>query len=169
MLTFDSSLPMILNRALDAIMPPYRDLFARYDLTEQQWRVLRVVWSSDKYKSVDLSSHTLLAAASLVGILDRLEKKELVSRVRSTTDRRAIYIVATAKSRELEKEVSPQVTAIHERIRETVSDEEWQLMEAILGKFSAAPISNSKDEVTAGSSGHSSKPISGQSRAASGS
>ena len=75
MLTFDRSLPMILNRALDAIMPPYRDLFSRYDLTEQQWRVLRVVWSSDKYKSVDLASHTLLATASLVGILDRLEKK----------------------------------------------------------------------------------------------
>jgi len=145
MLAFEGSLPMILNRALDAIMPPYRDLFARYDLTEQQWRVLRVVWSSDKYKSVDLSSHTLLAAASLVGILDRLEKKGLISRVRSTRDRRAIYIVATAKSRELEKEVGPQVTAIHERIRKTVSDEEWQLIEAILAKFSASPPSIIRD------------------------
>lgn len=146
MLTFDSSLPMILNRALDAIMPPYRDLFARYDLTEQQWRVLRVVWSSDKYKSVDLASHTLLAAASLVGILDRLEKKGLVSRVRSTTDRRAVYIVATAKSRELEREVSPQVTAIHEQLRATVTEEEWRLMETVLAKFSdAAPFARLTD------------------------
>jgi homoprotocatechuate degradation regulator HpaR len=135
MLTFDQSLPMILNRALDSIMPPYRDLFARYDLTEQQWRVLRVVWSSDKYKSVDLAGHTLLAPASLVGVLDRLQKKGLVERVRSTTDRRAVYIVATAKSRELEKEVSPQVMAIHERLRATITDEEWQTMEAILDKF----------------------------------
>jgi len=146
MLTFDRSLPMILNRALDAIMPPYRDLFARYDLTEQQWRVLRVVWSSDKCKSVDLASHTLLAPASLVGILDRLEKKGLVSRVRSTTDRRAVYIVATAKSRELEREVSPQVTAIHEQLKGTVTDEEWQLMESKLAKFSeAAPFARIKD------------------------
>ncbi len=142
MLTFDRSLPMILNRALDAIMPPYRDLFSRYDLTEQQWRVLRVVWSSDKYKSVDLASHTLLATASLVGILDRLEKKGLVSRVRSTTDRRAVYIVATAKSRKLEKEVSPQVTAIHEHLRSSVSAEEWQLMESILTRISAASASS---------------------------
>ena len=142
MLTFDRSLPMILNRALDAIMPPYRDLCSRYDLTEQQWRVLRVVWSSDKYKSVDLASHTLLATASLVGILDRLEKKGLVSRVRSTTDRRAVYIVATAKSRKLEKEVSPQVTAIHEHLRSSVSAEEWQLMESILTRISAASASS---------------------------
>ncbi len=144
MLTFDSSLPMILNRALDAIMPPYRDLFSRYDLTEQQWRVLRVVWSSDKYKSVDLASHTLLAAASLVGILDRLEKKGLVSRVRSTTDRRAVYIVATASSRELEKEVSPQVTAIHDQLRATVTDEEWQTLETVLSKFSAVSATQAR-------------------------
>jgi len=139
LLTFDQSLPMMLNRALDAIMPPYRDLFAQYDLTEQQWRVLRVVWSSDKYKSVDLSSHTLLAAASLVGILDRLEKKGLVSRVRSTTDRRAVYIVATPKSRKIEKEVGPQVTAIHERLRASVTDDEWQALESVLSKFSNLP------------------------------
>ena len=130
---------MMLNRALDAIMPPYRDLFAQYDLTEQQWRVLRVVWSSDKYKSVDLSSHTLLSAASLVGILDRLEKKGLVSRVRSTTDRRAVYIVATATSRQLEKEVSPKVNSIHEHLRASVTDEEWQVMEELLCRFSAMP------------------------------
>lgn len=140
MLTFDSSLPMLLNRALDSIMPPYRDLFARYDLTEQQWRVLRVVWSSDKYKSVDLANHTLLAAASLVGILDRLEKKGLVSRVRSTEDRRAVFIVATPMSRELEREVSPQVSAIHEKLRAVVSDEEWQTMEAVLARFSASSV-----------------------------
>ena len=38
--SFDQSLPMILHRTLDAVMPDYRELFARYNLTEQQWRVL---------------------------------------------------------------------------------------------------------------------------------
>lgn len=135
---FDQSLPMILNRALDSVMPPYRELFAQYDLTEQQWRILRVVWTQDKVKSVDLSARTLLAAASLVGIIDRLEKKGLVSRLRSTTDRRAIYIVATAKSRKLEAEVSPQVEAIQSRIRAAVTKKEWQAMEKTLLKVSNA-------------------------------
>jgi homoprotocatechuate degradation regulator HpaR len=134
---FDHSLPMVLNRALDAVMPPYRDLFARYDLTEPQWRVLRVVWGSDRIKSVDLSNRTLLAAASIVGIVDRLEKKGLVSRVRSTTDRRAIYITATAQSRQLQQQVNPQVEDIQTQVRGMVSAEEWAQMEQTLGKIAS--------------------------------
>lgn len=133
---FDHSLPMMLNRALDAVMPPYRDVFARYDLTEPQWRVLRVVWSNDRIKSVDLAGRTLLAAASIVGIVDRLEKKGLVSRARSNTDRRAVYISATAQSRLLQKEVSPQIEAIQTQARRVVSAEEWRQMEKVLQKIS---------------------------------
>ena len=135
---FNQSLPMILNRALDSVLPPYREIFLRYDLTEPQWRVLRVVWSGEKIKSVDLASRTLLAPASMVGIVDRLEKKGLVSRVRSTLDRRAVYIVATAKSRELQNEVSPQITAIQQQMRALVSEPEWAQMEQTLTKISYA-------------------------------
>jgi len=146
---FDQSLPMVLNRALDAVMPPYRDIFAQYDLTEPQWRVLRVVWGSEKIKSVDLASRTLLAAASIVGIIDRLEKKGLVSRVRSTTDRRAIYIMATANSRELQRQVSPEIEAVQARVRNFVSAEEWTQMEQTLQK-----ISNQLDRETAAIAAH---------------
>ncbi len=135
---FNQSLPMILNRALDSVMPPYREIFLRYDLTEPQWRILRVVWSGEKIKSVDLASRTLLAPASIVGIIDRLEKKGLVSRVRSTSDRRAVYIMATAKSRELQSEVSPQITAIQHHMRALVSELEWAQMEQTLVKISHA-------------------------------
>ena len=144
---FDHSLPMILNRALDSVMPLYRELFARYGLTDQQWRILRVVWTHDKVNSVDLSHRTLLATASLVGIIDRLEKKDLVSRIRSSDDRRAVYITATAKSRELEAEVNPQVVAIQSRVRSIVSDKEWAAMEKTLQKVSNALASDHDKQV----------------------
>ena len=134
--SFDNSLPMILNRALDATMPDYRELFARFQLTEQQWRVLRVLWSAGKVTSVELSTRTLLPAPSLVGILDRLEKKGLVSRVRSVEDRRAIFVIATAKGRALEAQVSPLVSEIDQQLRARVSPEEWQMMEQVLQKIS---------------------------------
>ena len=133
--TFDHSLPMTLYRTLDAIMPVYRDLFARYDLTEQQWRVLRVIWTSDKVTSAELSERTLLSPPSLVGIIDRLEKKQLVTRLRSVTDRRAVYIIATARARALQRDVDPQVSAIQEGIRAGVSAREWAAMEKTLAKI----------------------------------
>lgn len=135
MATFDHSPPMILYRALDAIMPVYRDLFARYDLTEQQWRVLRVIWTGKNVTSSDLSERTLLSPPSLVGIIDRLEKKQLVTRLRSVSDRRAIYVIATAKGRALQAEVTPHVRDIQASIRGTVSEREWAALERTLEKI----------------------------------
>jgi homoprotocatechuate degradation regulator HpaR len=143
---FDNSLPMILHRTLDAIMPPYRELFARHDLTEQQWRIMRVLWSEGKVTSVELSQRTLLAPASLVGILDRLEKKGLISRVRSTTDRRAVHVLASPEGRELAEVVIPEVQAIQARIRACVSDAEWQSMQATLAKISQRVDEQSLDD-----------------------
>ena len=75
MTSFNDSLPMIMHRTLDAVMPKYRELFSKHDLTEQQWRVLRVLWSLGRVTSVQLAQNTLLPAPSLVGIVDRLGKK----------------------------------------------------------------------------------------------
>ena len=132
MLTFDDSLPMILYRALDAVMPAYRELFARHDLTEQQWRVLRVIWTSDNMTSSHLSERTLLSPPSLVTIIDRLEKKGMVARIRSVEDRRQVYIVATDKGRALQEVVTPQVIEIHEQLRAAVPDEDWAAMQSTL-------------------------------------
>lgn len=147
---FDRSLPMLLNHALDAIMPAYRELFARFDLTDQQWRVLRVLWSSGKVTSVQLSQRTLLVAPSLVRILDRMEKKGLVSRVRSTSDRRVVYVVATAAGRALEAKVTPDVDIIQARTRAALSEKEWSQLENTLEKIRRSAIADSiNNEVNA--------------------
>ena len=135
MAEFDHALPMILYRTLDAVMPVYRDLFARYDLTEQQWRVLRVIWMEGRATAAELSERTLLSAPSLVGIIDRLEKKQLVTRMRSASDRREIHVIATNRGKALQEEVIPQVETIQARLRNAVSAREWAAMEKTLEKI----------------------------------
>lgn len=135
-LDFRDSLPMVLNRTLDAIMPAYRELFARFDITEQQWRILRVLWEHEKITTNALADLTLLPAPSLVGIIDRMEKKKLVSRIRSTKDRRVIYILLTTKGRKIEKEVMPFVKAIHQNLKSVVNENEWLAMQETLEKIS---------------------------------
>ena len=76
---FTHSLPMMLYRTLDAVMPRFRKIFNDFDLTEQQWRVLRVLWETDHTTIMELSEATLLPAPSLVGIVDRLERDQLVN------------------------------------------------------------------------------------------
>ena len=129
---FDETLPMLLYRTLDAVMPAYRSLFAEHGLTEPQWRVLRVVWDARSPSQAALSERTLVSPPSLVSILDRLEAKGLVTRVRSVEDRRAVHIVATAEGRALHERVMPAIDAIHERLRDGVSGAQWDAMAATL-------------------------------------
>lgn len=143
MLGFHQSLPMMLHRTMDAIMPAYREIFARHELTEQQWRVLRVLWEAEKATSMELSQQTLLAPASLVGIIDRLEKKELVARMRSVEDRRLVYILPTAKGRKMQQEVMPQVAKIHAAYQNSVTPKEWEALEKTLTKLERPNLTES--------------------------
>ena len=132
---FDHTLPMLLHRTLDSVMPAFRDLFAKYNLTDQQWRVLRILWEDEKVTSAELSARSLIPAPSLVGIIDRLERRKLVARMRSLEDRRIVYVVATEKGRSLGGEVMPYVEDINRRISACLSPAEWQAMEQALSKI----------------------------------
>ena len=116
-------------------MPEYRNLFAKNNLTEQQWRILRVLWAKNNISVVNLSEQTLLPAPSLVGILDRLVKKNLINRKRSNKDRRQVQVMLTKEGQKLQEFVAPSVLAIHIKLRAKLSLSEWRQMETILQKF----------------------------------
>jgi len=125
---FERSLPMMLYRTLDAVMPGFRRIFAEFDLTEQQWRVLRVLWEQDAQPLLYLSQTTLISPPSLVGIVDRLERDGLVSRVRSTTDRRVVNIYLTPQGQALEEQVTPRVTEAYAKIEPQLGQKQWHNM-----------------------------------------
>ena len=133
--SFGDTLPMQLYRTLDAIMPEYRNLFAKNNLTEQQWRILRVLWADNNITVAKLSEKTLLPAPSLVGILDRLVKKDLINRSRSKKDRREVKITLTQNGQKLQEAVAPRVLEIHIKLKSKVSISEWNQMEVVLHKF----------------------------------
>jgi homoprotocatechuate degradation regulator HpaR len=122
---FTRSLPMMLYRTLDAVMPRFRKIFNDFGLTEQQWRVLRVLWETDDVTIKDLADFTLIAAPSLVGIVDRLERDGLVMRQRSTTDRRKVNVLVTTAGAELEDRIMPRVASAYVELKQSVDAETW--------------------------------------------
>ncbi|MGI9238810.1 MAG: MarR family transcriptional regulator [Woeseiaceae bacterium] len=123
---FSRSLPMMLYRALDAVMPRFRKIFNEFGLTEQQWRVLRVLWEHDETAFRDLSDITLIPAPSLVGVVDRLTKQGLVARRRSDQDRRSVFVFATEQGSALHQRVKPHVDEAYADLRGSISDDEWR-------------------------------------------
>ncbi len=123
---FSRSLPMMLYRALDAVMPRFRRIFNEFGLTEQQWRVLRVLWEHEEIAVRELAEATLIPAPSLVGIVDRLTKQGLVARQRSQADRRNVFVRATEQGRELHRRVKPHVDAAYAELRASIDAAAWQ-------------------------------------------
>ena len=119
---------MRLHRALDEVMPPYRALFAEHDLTEQQWRILRVLWEQPGLTQNVLSQETLIPSNSLVGVLDRLERRGLITRLRSTTDRRAVHVRATPAGLALGDEIRPKLEPIHAALEARLGAEKFRVL-----------------------------------------
>jgi len=123
---FTRSLPMMLYRTLDAVMPRFRKIFNDFGLTEQQGRVLRVLWERDQIALGELGRLTVLPAPSLVGIVDRLSSMGLVARRRPQSDRRVVNIVATARGQALQADIMPRVAAEYAALKQSVDEAAWQ-------------------------------------------
>ena len=133
---FSRSLPMMLYRTLDAVMPRFRQIFSEFGLTEQQWRVLRVLWEQGPTTARELARLTLIPAPSLVGIVDRLTISGLVSRTRSNQDRRNVFIETTDAGKELEGKVQPRVDKAYDELRLSFDENHWDELIAGLDRLS---------------------------------
>lgn len=124
---FSKSLPMALLQAREAAMRLFRPLLAEHGLTEQQWRVLRALASSDEALEVGaIVDSTFLLAPSLSRILKDLEGRRLISRSPVATDQRRAEISLTKKGRSLVATVAPQSETIYNKIEVAFGNGELQ-------------------------------------------
>lgn len=122
---FSHSLPIMLYRAIDVVMPRFRRIFKEFGLTEQQWRVLRVLWEIEEVSHNELAEFTLISAPSLVGVLDRLQAMDLIERRRSVLDRRVVLAASTQQGRDLRDQIMPAVQQTYFELRDSIDDEVW--------------------------------------------
>lgn len=69
----------------------------RLDLTPAELRILRVLRETGSCPMNRFSAETMLSQPSITGIVDKLEERGLVERVRSREDRREVLIAITEK------------------------------------------------------------------------
>jgi homoprotocatechuate degradation regulator HpaR len=93
---FSRSLPMALLRAREAVMRHFRPSLRAFDMTEQQWRVLRALTSVPEIEVTELANATFLLPPSLSRILRDFEGRGLTRRRSSKKDMRLVLVSITA-------------------------------------------------------------------------
>jgi DNA-binding MarR family transcriptional regulator len=92
-----------------------RKSFEDIGITLPQMLVIGTLTKFGEMKITELSKKLNLSNSTISGIIDRLEKQELVVRTRSEKDRRIVYVKVTPKFGELHK-------GFHQKIEESFSD-----------------------------------------------
>ncbi len=111
------SLPIALLRARERVMVPVRVMLAALGVTEQQWRVLRVLEEKGPMGLTALADRASLLLPSLTRIIHGLEERTFVERLVVASDRRCQQISVTSAGTALVRDNLGQAREIADLLR----------------------------------------------------
>jgi homoprotocatechuate degradation regulator HpaR len=112
------SLPMALLRARESVMEDFRPMLNRHGVTEQQWRVIRVLAEAGELDATEVSVRASLLAPSLTRMIRTLEDRKLIKRKSDKSDGRRVILQIAADGKNLIQEVIPESSAIYQSLEE---------------------------------------------------
>ena len=106
------SLPISLIRAREGVMAPIREMLAETGITEQQWRVLRVLAEHGSMDASTLADQASLLFPSLTRIATTMRQKGLLTQMRDEKDRRRQVISITSAGQKIIDDNTDQAAQI---------------------------------------------------------
>ena len=131
------NLPRLLLQAREAVMAHTRPSLREHGLSDQQWRVLRVLGEHGTVETGRVAREAYILGPSLTGVLARMERDGLVCRERDPADQRRTVVEATAKGRKMVERLS------------TTVESHYRWLEQSLGKQKLAQLYQLLDELIA--------------------
>ena len=112
-----------------------QSLLAAYDLTPFHWLVLRCLWQENGLPVSDITQRLQEVGGTMTGVLDRMEERALVSRVRDPADRRVYRIFLTKKGQDLEHELMPLVEIARKKLYKGIAQKDLATFESVAGRL----------------------------------
>ena len=116
------NLPRLLLQARESVMAHTRPGLRAHGLSDQQWRVLRVLGEHGLMETGQIAKQALMLGPSLTGVLTRMQRDGLVQRAQDPQDQRRTVVELTNNGRKLVEKLAHLIEA------------HYALMEQSLGK-----------------------------------
>jgi len=104
------------------------------ELTPTQHFILRQLWESDGKQFKELAEYCDCTRSTITGVVDTMEKKELVSRKSHPEDRRSLLVKLTRKGKEL-RNATPPIEAMVNGCCSGINQEEIESLGKLLEKL----------------------------------
>ncbi|WP_050463362.1 homoprotocatechuate degradation operon regulator HpaR [Herbaspirillum autotrophicum] len=133
------NLPMLLLQSRESVMRYFRQALKQRGLTEQQWRVIRVLHEFGELETGKIAEESCILAPSLSGVLDRMERDDLIVRYRLSSDQRKVFVDLTGRSKELVSNISDSIEVQYAALEQELGQERLLSIYSLLDNLIALP------------------------------
>ena len=116
-------------------MVRFRPLLHARDVTEQQWRVIRVLAEESPLDASEVADRACVLAPSLTRIIKALEERALISRARDAGDGRRICLAIAPAGMDLIRDLTPDVQAVYSELEDSYGRARIEHLLDILGEL----------------------------------
>ena len=126
------NLPRLLLQARESVMAHTRPGLRAQGLSDQQWRVLRVLGEHGVVDTGRVAREAFILGPSLTGVLNRMERDGLIQRTRDTTDQRRTVVAPTPKGLQSVEKLSSTIEAHYTFMETSLGKKKLALLYALL-------------------------------------
>jgi homoprotocatechuate degradation regulator HpaR len=151
------NLPRLLLQAREAVMTHTRPSLREHGLSDQQWRVLRVLGEhangaevAEGVETGRVAREAFLLGPSLTGVLTRMERDGLIERSRCPQDARRTVVRAThlglAKVAKLSEAIEAHYAWMESELGKQKLAQLYQLLDAVI-QLETTPMDEAEEEM----------------------
>lgn len=126
---------IVLSRASEWVHAHSDKAIRQYGLTRTEFGVLELLYHKGRQPIQQIGSKVLMSSGNITYVVDKLEKKQFVTRQTCAEDRRLVYAEITEQGRQFIEEVFPNHTEMIEKAVSGLSTEEKEIAAMLLKKL----------------------------------
>jgi len=129
------ALPIALLKAREAVMARFRPILSARDVTEQQWRMIRVLGEESPLDASEAAERACVLAPSLTRIIKALEDRRLITRERDAADGRRISLAIAPAGLAMIRDVTPETQVVYAELESRYGRERIERLLDMLGEL----------------------------------
>ncbi|TWB58329.1 MarR family transcriptional regulator [Rhizobium sp. ERR 922] len=136
------SLAIGLLRAREAIMSHFRPILAAHEVTEQQWRVIRILYEGGELDATELADKASILAPSLTRMIRSLEERGFITKHKDDADGRRVLLQITPAGQAIVEDVMPESQKVYADIDARFGEERVEKLLDMLEELASLKLEN---------------------------
>lgn len=135
MFDLDDCIAFITNKSAKKLADEFNRRLQEHGTTRVQWIALFYIGKAGEISQKELSDYMDIKESSMVRLIDRMEKEELVERRKDSEDRRITKIILTDKGKFLIEELMPRGQEFQDDVLKGISKEDLEVFKEVLQRM----------------------------------